>query len=137
MRDRSHDRVPPHAAQTPRLTAHPPDPPRAGHPRPHGGGPLEFRYRRRTSDQRANRRGGVCPAVPQARPGALSGREPSRTRRPHATPQLTLAARLKVVAYRVIHIRTPREHGWPRARPLLASRPVDVADIARPGRRGG
>src|SRR4029077_15643638 len=36
----SHDRIPPHAAQTPRLPTHPPDTTRAGHPRPDGRGPL-------------------------------------------------------------------------------------------------
>ena len=89
MRHQPHHRDPSPAAQAPRLPAHPPNPPRTRDPRPDDRGSLQLGHRQRTRHQRTNRRGSLRPAVPQARPGAISRREPPRPRRAHPAPQLT------------------------------------------------
>ena len=116
VRPRSHVRGPPHATQAPRLAAHLSHATRTGHPGADGIGTLQCRHRWRTGDQRTNRGSGVCPAVSQARPGALPGREP-RARRAHAAQQLNLHDRARVRAnqgYEAGMVRGENVNSWTR-----------------------
>ena len=81
-------RVPAHETSAPGLTAQPPHAMRARDSRSHGRGPVQRRHRRRARGQRTHRRDSLCPGLPQARPRAITGRQPPRFGSAHVAPQL-------------------------------------------------